>query len=94
MDCMKGNKLTWTDEAEAAFQLIKEFLTTAPILVLPDCAQQFELHTDASKVGVEAVLSQNNRPIAYLSEKLSSSKIRYSTYDVEFYVVVQAVKYW
>ena len=62
--------------------------------MLPDFAQQFELHTDASKVGVEAVLSQNNRPIAYLSEKLSSSKIRYSTYDVEFYVVVQAMKHW
>ena len=57
MDCMKGNKLTWIDEVEAAFQLIKECLTMAPILVLPDFVQQFELHTDASKVGVGAVLS-------------------------------------
>lgn len=33
-------------------------------------------------------------PIAYFSEKLSGGKLRYNTYDVEFYVVVQAVKHW
>ena len=53
----------------------------------------FVLHTDASKVGVGGVLSQKGRPIAYFSEKLSGAKLRYSTYDVEFYAIVQAVKH-
>ncbi|KAJ9546644.1 hypothetical protein OSB04_019187 [Centaurea solstitialis] len=93
-DCIKGNTFVWTDVAELAFQSIKEKLTTAPILVLPDFSQAFELHTDASKVGIGGVLSQGGRPIAYFSEKLTGPKLRYSTYDVEFYAVVQAVKHW
>ena len=56
-DCMKVSRLEWTKEADVAFELIKRRLTTAPILVLPDFSQAFELHTDASKVGIGAVLS-------------------------------------
>ncbi|XP_050217488.1 uncharacterized protein LOC126668325 [Mercurialis annua] len=93
-DCMKGVKFEWTAEAEAAFQQIKLRLTTSPILVLPDFSQPFELHSDASKLGIGAVLSQNSRPVAYFSEKPNGAKLNYSTYDVEFYTVVQAVKHW
>ena len=85
---MRGTVFAWTKEANAAFELIKERLTTAPVLVLPDFAVTFELHCDASKLGIGAVLSQNSRPVAYYSEKLSGARGRYSTYDVEFYAVV------
>ncbi|KAK4855125.1 hypothetical protein QYF36_004243 [Acer negundo] len=92
--CMKGVKFQWTSEAEKGFQKINEQLTTAPILVLPDFSQPFELHSDTSKVGIRAVLSQAGKPVAYFSEKLTGSRVRYSTYDIEFYDVVQAVKHW
>ncbi|GJU68375.1 putative nucleotidyltransferase, ribonuclease H [Tanacetum coccineum] len=93
-DCMKGKSFVWTKEAKLAFQVIKEKLTTAPILILPDFSKVFELHTDASKVAIGGVLSQGGRPVAYFSEKLTKPKSRYTTYDLEFYVVVQAVKHW
>ncbi|XP_022899369.1 uncharacterized protein LOC111412675 [Olea europaea var. sylvestris] len=51
--------------------------------------------TDCMKdVGIGGVLSQNNSPVAYFSEKLSGPKSRYSTYDVEFYAIVQAARHW
>lgn len=93
-DCMKGTVFEWTHEAHAAFELIKQRLTTAPVLVLPDFSATFELHCDTSKLGIGAVLSQNSRPVTFFSEKLAGARGRYSTYDVEFYAVVQAIRHW
>ena len=77
IDCMrKEGKFEWTYEATKAFELIKTRLTIALILVLPDFHQPFELHSDASKVGIGAVLSQNSKPVGYFSEKLSSSRLQ------------------
>ncbi|KAL1218314.1 RNA-directed DNA polymerase-like protein [Cardamine amara subsp. amara] len=93
-NCMKSVSFQWTEEAEQAFQTIKTKLTTAPVLILPNFNVAFELHCDASKAGIGAVLSQAGRPIAFFSEKIAGSRERYSTYDVKLYAVVQAVKHW
>nr|GEV97174.1 hypothetical protein [Tanacetum cinerariifolium] len=83
-----------TKEAELAFPVVKEKFTRSLILVLPDSFKVFELHTDASKVAIGGVLSQVGRPVAYFSEKLTEPKSRYTTYDLEFYAVVQDVTHW
>nr|GEX89364.1 putative reverse transcriptase domain-containing protein [Tanacetum cinerariifolium] len=84
-DCMKGKSFVWTEEAEMAFQVVKDKLTTTPVLILPDFSKVFELHIDALKVAIGGVLSQGGRPVAYFSEKLTEPKTTYTTYDLEFY---------
>nr|CAH67280.1 OSIGBa0111L12.7 [Oryza sativa] len=61
----KDAPFNWTAEVEQAFQLLKQSLVSAPVLALPDFQQPFTLETDASDLGIGAVLSQNQHPIAY-----------------------------
>ncbi|GKB43444.1 putative nucleotidyltransferase, ribonuclease H [Tanacetum coccineum] len=54
-DYMKGRSFVWTEEAEPAFQIVKEKLTTTPILVFPNFSKVFELYTNTSKVAIGGV---------------------------------------
>jgi hypothetical protein len=49
---------------------------------------------NVSGFAIEAVLSQKDRAIAYFNEKLNEAKVKYSTYDKEFYAIIQALKKW
>jgi hypothetical protein len=84
----------WTEEAEESFNLLKKKITEQPILVLPDFSKTFQVRCDASGFAIGAVLSQDDRSVTYFSEKLNEAKVKYSTYDKEFYVVIQALKKW
>ncbi|GJW85538.1 putative reverse transcriptase domain-containing protein [Tanacetum coccineum] len=66
----KKIKFDWSDKAEAAFQLIKQKLCSAPILALPEGNEDFIAYCDASIKGLGAVLMQREKVIAYASRQL------------------------
>lgn len=78
----------WTEECEAAFQGLKQKLTTAPVLAYPDYNLPFLLQTDASGEGLGAVLAQiqdgKERVISYASRGLHPSETRYPAHKLEF----------
>ena len=79
----------WTKEAKKSFNLLKRKITEQPVLVLPDFQKTFQVKCNARGFAIVAVLSQDDRSIAYFSEKLNEVKLKYSTYDKEFYVIIQ-----
>ncbi|GKE79317.1 putative reverse transcriptase domain-containing protein, partial [Tanacetum coccineum] len=66
----KGVKFDWGDKQEAAFQLLKQKLCSAPILALPEGSKDFIAYCDASKKGLGAVLMQREKVISYASRQL------------------------
>jgi RNase H-like domain found in reverse transcriptase/Reverse transcriptase (RNA-dependent DNA polymerase)/Integrase zinc binding domain/Integrase core domain len=93
-DLLKRSQFEWDSKAQQAFKELKSKLISAPLLALPDFEKLFEVDCDASKVGIGAVLSQEGRPVAYYSEKLSGAKLNYSVYELELYAIVKALQHW
>ncbi|GFX46284.1 retrovirus-related Pol polyprotein from transposon 297 [Trichonephila clavipes] len=87
----KGAKFNWSGEAQDSFDQIKRTLTEAPILQLPNFSEQFNLFTDASGVGIGAVLQQNQKPIAFASRTLNKAERNYTVTERECLAVIWAL---
>jgi len=92
----KCKRWEWGDDQDRAFQRIREHLVTVSTLACPDFELPFVLQTDASLVGLEAVLTQNvegtERVIAFASRALSDPEKKYSATEQECLAVVWAIQ--
>ncbi|GJU75056.1 putative reverse transcriptase domain-containing protein [Tanacetum coccineum] len=79
----KKVKFEWGDKQEAAFQLLKQKLCSAPILALPEGSEDFIVYCDASIKGLGAVLMQREKVISYASRQLKIHEKNYTTHDLE-----------
>ena len=82
----KNVEFVWTPACQSVFVTLKEKLMQAPILVFPrfdSDAPLFVLQTDASSVGVGAVLEQGGKVVAYASRALMKEERRYSVIQRE-----------
>ena len=94
----KKTKFELPEAARAAFIQLKKILTNDLILDIPDDTLPFKLQTDACVDGIGAVLLQittnGDRPLAYMSKKLTKTQINWPTIEQECYAIVQAVEKW
>lgn len=83
---------SWDTAKEEAFQQLKKRLISAPVLHYPDFSKSFTLFTDASDVGLGAVLQQDKNVIAYWSKVLNKAERNYTTTEKECLAFVGALK--
>ena len=92
----KFARFKWTVQCQKAFDYLKDSLTVVPLLVYPDTQKPYVLYTDASDTCIGAVLTQKGedgegkeveKPIYFLSHKLSDTQCRWSTIEKEAYAI-------
>ena len=88
----KNVKYDWKDEHQECFDAIKRVIGREVLLAYLDFNALFEIHTDASKLQLGAVISQKGKPIAFYYRKLNSSKQNYTTTDKELLSIAETLK--
>ncbi|GJP81305.1 hypothetical protein CLOP_g11465 [Closterium sp. NIES-67] len=94
----KNTPCKWEPKHQEAVEQLKQALTSAPILILPDPERDYVIEADASDQAVGAVLMQDQgnglQPIAYLSKKLHGAELNYPIHDKEALAIIIAFKAW
>ncbi|RWS00391.1 hypothetical protein B4U79_07363 [Dinothrombium tinctorium] len=93
----KNQRFEWLEVHEMAFRKLKEQVAKAPTLTHFNPDKPHELHTDASDIGIGAVLYQLEddrewHPIAFLSKKLGAGQKHYGSTERECYALVWALE--
>ncbi|GJP66599.1 hypothetical protein CLOP_g23514 [Closterium sp. NIES-67] len=94
----KNTPYKWEPKHQEAVQQLKQALTSAPVLILPDPERNYVIKADASDQAVRAVLMQDQgnglQPIPYLSKKLHGAEQNYPIHDKEALAIIIALKKW
>ena len=91
----KGTKKAswhWDEIHQQAFDLVKTTLARDVMLAYPDYSEVFEIYADASKSQIGSVITQQNRPLAFFSRKLSDPQTRYNVTEKELLAIVETLK--
>ena len=91
---LRKKQFCWSDEAQQAFDTLKQAMVTTPVLALPNFQEPFEVETDASDIGIRAVLMQHGQPVAFLSKALGESHKHLAIHEKEFLALIMAVEKW
>ena len=91
----KGTKKVpwhWDEVHQKAFDHVKATIAKEVVLACPEFSKVFEIYTDASSRQLGAVITQDNRPIAFFSWKLSPAQCKYSVTEIELVAIVETLK--
>jgi len=90
----KGVTFVWSESCEQSFRALKKRLTSAPVLTLSRPGVRYVMYTDASLSGLDCVLMQENKVIAYASRQVHKHEVNYPTHDIELAAIIFALKLW
>ena len=90
----KSKIFEWSEACERSFQILKDRLTSAPVLTLLLDTKGFIVYWDASQVSLGCVLMKHRKVAAYVSRQLEVHERNYTTHDLELAVVVFTLKIW
>ena len=82
----------WDEVHQKAFDNVKATVAKDVTLAYPDFTKPFEIYTDASKQQLGSVITQNNKPIAFFSRKLTGAQTRYNVTEIELLAIVETLK--
>jgi hypothetical protein len=97
---MKDIRFIWGLPQEDSFMKLKELITSAPVLVLPNDDSLFRLEADGSGITTGAVLSQHSvddnawHPVAFLSKVLNPVERNYEILDTEILAIIRGLEEW
>ena len=91
---LKKGQFGWHEEVETAFLALKQVMTTAPTLAMPNFKDVFTVETDASGNGIGAVLTKQGKPMVFMSRALGVAKTSWSTYSKEMLAIIEAICLW
>ncbi len=77
---------------QTAFDNVKSTIAKEVVLAYPDFLKPFDIYTDASTKQLGAVITQDNRPIAFFSRKLSDAQSKYTITKLELLAIVETLK--
>jgi hypothetical protein len=90
----KGIKFEWTLKCENVFNMLKELLTSAPMLKIVDPNESFVVCINTCKEGLGGVLMQNGHVIGYESRNIKEHERNYTTHDLELVAIIHALRTW
>ena len=88
----KTVKWEWGAVESKAFNDMKKIICREVMLAFPDFSKTFVIHADASHTQLGAVISQDDKPIAFYSRKLNPAQTRYTTTERELLSIVDTLK--
>jgi len=89
---LKKRPWHWDSIHQTSFDNVKTTIAKEVVLAYPDFSKPFDIYSDASTKQLGAVITQDNRPIAFFNQKLSDAQSKYTDTELELLAIVQTLK--
>jgi hypothetical protein len=89
---LKKKPWQWDLIHQEAFENVKKTITKEVALAYQDFTKPFDMYTDASTKQLGVVITQDNRPSAFFSWKLSGAQSKYTVTKLELLALVETLK--